>query len=116
MSKQLSVEQFNENLQQWSGKTIKVTKHEQGDEDTVYIDLNDVSYSRDTRRADEYEPMHELKLNGEGRTETDRGDYQPLPSPVYEIPLEDSTQYQYEDHRFSLITDRGSYMIELEND
>ncbi|WP_082232135.1 hypothetical protein [Halobacillus massiliensis] len=114
MSEQLSIEQFNEKLQQWSGQTIKITKQEQGDEDTIFMDLNEVSYSTNTRRSDEYEPAHELQLTGKGQTETDRGEYEPLPSPVYEIPLEDSAQYQYDDRRFSLITDRGSYVIELQ--
>ncbi|WP_431802299.1 hypothetical protein [Halobacillus andaensis] len=108
----LTVEEFNQLLQQWSGETIKITKQELEDEDSIIMQLNDISYETDTRRLDEYEPMHALHLNGTGTTQTNEQDLQPLPSSLYEIPLEDSTQYQFEGDRFSLVTERGSYTIE----
>ncbi|WP_101841964.1 hypothetical protein [Halobacillus sp. Marseille-P3879] len=108
----LTVEEFNQLLQQWSGETIKITKQELEDEDSIIMQLNDISYETDTRRLDEYEPMHALHLNGTGTTQTNEQELQPLPSSMYEIPLEDSTQYQFEGDRFSLVTERGSYTIE----
>ncbi|MFC7063836.1 hypothetical protein [Halobacillus seohaensis] len=109
----LSVEEFNQLIRQWNGETIKISKHELDDDDSTLMELNDISYSTDTRRIDDYEPMHTLQLNGNGQTQTDSEELQPLPSSLYEIPLEDSTIYQYDESRFSLITDRGTYTIEL---
>ncbi|ARI75706.1 hypothetical protein [Halobacillus mangrovi] len=109
----LTIEEFNDLLQQWSGKTIRITKHELRDQDTVIMNLDHIDYSRDTRRIDDYEPMHALHLHGTGRTETDLENFQPVPSSYYEIPLEDTTQYQFNDTHFSLVTDRGTYTIQL---
>ncbi|QAS52999.1 hypothetical protein [Halobacillus litoralis] len=109
----LTIEEFNQLLQLWSGKTVKVTKNELRDEDTIIMNIEEISYSTDTRRIDEYEPMHSLYLHGRGRLATEPQNAQPLPSPYYEIPLEDSTQYQFQNEKFSLLTDRGSYTIEL---
>ncbi|QTM98749.1 hypothetical protein ERJ70_05235 [Sediminibacillus dalangtanensis] len=109
----LSIEGFNQLLQQWNGKTIKVTKQEIGDYDETVLRLNAVSYDTDTRRIDDYQAKHKLQLNGDGTMLTDAANAQPLPDQVYEIPIEDSTLYQYEDSRFSLTTDRGTYTIEL---
>ncbi|MFG6146859.1 hypothetical protein [Halobacillus sp. B23F22_1] len=108
----LTVEEFNQLLQQWSGETIIISKQEIDDEDIIIMQLNDISYDTHTRRMDEYEPMHSLHLNGTGTTETDGSGLQPLPDALYEIPLEDSTQYRFDENRFSLITERGRYIIE----
>lgn len=109
----LTVEEFNQLLQQWSGETIKITKQELEDEDSIIMQLNDISYETDTRRLDEYEPMHALHLNGTGTTQTNEQDLQPLPSSLYEIPLEDSTQYQFEGDRFSLVTEREATRLNV---
>ncbi|WP_221567476.1 hypothetical protein [Alkalihalobacillus sp. TS-13] len=109
----LTVEQFNQFIQQWSGKTIKITKQELGDQDSIIMKLDDISYHKDTRRIDDYEPMHSIHLIGEGTTEIDAQGGVPLPASSYEIPLEDTTQYQFDDIRFSLVTERGTYTIEL---
>ncbi|WP_163538543.1 hypothetical protein [Gracilibacillus sp. YIM 98692] len=112
-SQHLSVEEFNQLLQQWNGETIKISKQELQDYDQAILELDSISYSKDTRRLDGYEPMHTLQLNGSGKTLTDDNQYKPLPSDYYEIPLEDSTQYTYHNSQFSLKTDRGEYIIEL---
>ncbi|UOR13097.1 hypothetical protein [Halobacillus amylolyticus] len=112
----LSVEEFNELLHKWSGEKIKISKQELDDHDETLMELNSISYSRNTRRMDEYEPMHALQLNGAGKIQTEAADPQTLPSAFYEIPLEDTTLYQFDDSRFSLITDRGIYTIELATD
>ncbi|MFC7319812.1 hypothetical protein [Halobacillus campisalis] len=109
----LSVEEFNELLQKWSGQTIRIIKHELDDLDRVVMELKDISYSTNTRRSDQYEAMHTLLLNGTGVTETVASNTQPLPDSTYEIPLEDSTLYQFDNQRFSLLTDRGTYTIEV---
>lgn len=108
----LSIETFNEQLQQWNGNTVKISKHELEDKDETILELQDVIYETDTRRLDDYQPMHTLKLNGTGKIENEAHNLQPLPSSVYEIPLEDSSQYQFDGSRFVLNTDRGRYTIE----
>ncbi|WP_349408970.1 hypothetical protein [Pseudalkalibacillus sp. SCS-8] len=109
----LTVEQFDELIKQWSGKTIKITKQELGDQDTIMMKLDGISYSKDTRRMDGYEPMYAVHFNGVGTTAIDAQNAEPLPSSYYEIPLEDATQYQYDNTRFTLVTERGTYTIEL---
>lgn len=108
----LSIEGFNDQLQQWNGNTVKISKHELEDVDETIIELQDVTYETNTRRMDDYQPMHTLKLNGTGKIENEAHNLQPLPSSVYEIPLEDSSHYQYDGSRFILTTDRGTYTIE----
>src|SRR5699024_11176819 len=66
-----------------------------------------------TRRIDDYEAMHALQLNGSGKIHTDVNDLKPLPEALYEIPLEDSTLYEFDGETFLLSTDRGIYKIEL---
>ena len=109
----LSIEQLNERLQQWHGQTIKITKHELDDFDETLLDLDVISYATNTRRIDDYEPMHALHLNGNGAIETTENNFQPLPISLYEIPLEDSALYEFDGSRFILSTARGVYTIEL---
>lgn len=110
----LTIEEFNDLLQQWNGETIKISKHELDDLDETLMTLQDISYERNTRRIDDYEPMHALHLNGTGRIETDADNAQPLPSSVYEIPLEDNSLYEFDGEQFLLSTSRGVYKIEKE--
>ncbi|MBM7553768.1 hypothetical protein [Thalassobacillus pellis] len=113
MPQYLSIEEFNELLKQWNGETIKITKHELEDDDTILLKLSAISYATDTRRIDDYEPMHTLKLQGNGEVMTDLSESQPLPASYYEIPLEDSSKYQFDNSKFLLETDRGAYTIEI---
>lgn len=108
----VSIETFNEQLQQWNGNTVKISKHELEDEDETIMELQDVTYQTSTRRLDDYQSMHTLQLNGTGKNENEAHDLQPLPSSIYEIPLEDSSRYQFDGSRFVLTTERGKYMIE----
>ncbi|ALX49576.1 hypothetical protein [Lentibacillus amyloliquefaciens] len=110
----LTIEEFNELLQQWHGQSIKISKHELDDLDETLMTLQDTSYERNTRRIDDYEPMHALQLNGTGTMKTDAIDAQPLPLSVYEIPLEDNTLYEFDGQQFLLSTSRGVYKIEKE--
>ncbi|WP_138420377.1 hypothetical protein [Aquibacillus sediminis] len=114
----LTVEEFNDLLQQWIGNQIVISKQEIKDLDQTFMKLDSISYSKDTRRMDDYEPMHSLLLHGTGQIETEsiQNQTQALPSDYYEIPLEDSTLYHYNNQRFSLITDRGTYTIEIAPD
>ncbi|SFK08733.1 hypothetical protein SAMN04487936_10742 [Halobacillus dabanensis] len=110
----LTIEEFNQLLQQWQGENIRIQKHELRDEDTVTMNLQEISYETNTRRLDDYTPMHVLFLHGQGQTQTSFQNAQPLPTSYYEIPLEDSTRYQHLNDRFTLETERGTYTIEKE--
>ncbi|MCG1027700.1 hypothetical protein J5S49_05300 [Virgibacillus halodenitrificans] len=109
----LSIEQFNKLLYKWNGKTVKIAKQELDDYDEVMMRLDRISYETDTRRLDDYEPMHSLHLNGIGEIENASNHFEPLPSPLYEIPLEDTSLYQFDGERFSIVTDRAIYTIEV---
>ncbi|GGA89883.1 hypothetical protein [Ornithinibacillus halotolerans] len=110
----LAIEDFNELIQSWSGRRIKVTKHEMDDVDQTEMTLNQVSYEQNTRRIDDYVPMHNLLLHGDGQIETLAAmSNQPLPSSVYEIPLENNTMYEFDGEKLFITTERGVYKIEL---
>lgn len=108
----LSVEEFNELLREWNGKTIKIVKHELDDFDETLMDLNAISYSKETNRTDDYVALYSLNLNGSGVIETTPNVYQSLPSELYEIPLEENALYEFDGERFIVSTSRGVYTIE----
>lgn len=109
----LTIEQFDELLKQWNGNSVKVLKYEMDDLDETVLDLSSISYSTDTRDIDGYEAMHTLNLNGDGQIQTVASQFQPLPSALYEIPLEDSSLYEFDGNRFIISTNRAVYKIEL---
>ncbi|SHF98830.1 hypothetical protein [Ornithinibacillus halophilus] len=109
----LSIEQFNDLLQQWNGKNIKVTKHELDDIDETVLSLENISYESNTRRIDDYVPMHSLHLHGDGNIPTTTNSMTDLPSSMYEIPLQDDSLYEFDGEKFLISTDRGVYKIEL---
>ena len=109
----LSVEAFNEQLSKWNGKDIKIVKQEMNDIDEIFISLETINFSKNDQRLDDYEPLYVLQLNGEGKVKTTDNHSVPLPSPLYEIPIEDETSYQFDGTVFTLTTDRGVYTIEI---
>lgn len=108
----LTIEQFNDMIRQWNGKQIKIVKHELDDFDETLMDLSAISYSKNPGTIDQYEPIYSLNLNGSGVIETTMNQYEPLPSELYEIPLEDSAMYEFDGERFIVSTSRGVYTIE----
>lgn len=110
----LSVEEFNTFIQQWSGRTIKIIKHEMDDIDQTVMNLQRISYDQNTRRIDDYVPKHSLLLHGDGQIETlTTMSNVSLPSSNYEIPLQDNSLYEFNGETFVITTDRGVYKIEL---
>ncbi|RLL46794.1 hypothetical protein D8M04_06225 [Oceanobacillus piezotolerans] len=109
----LSIEEFNELMKQWNGRKIKITKHELDDFDETLMNLSAISYSKEATRSDDYVSLYSMQLNGSGVIETTLNEYQPLPSQLYEIPLEDSALYEFDGSRFIVSTSRGVYTIEL---
>lgn len=110
----LSIEEFNELLTQWNGRTIKISKLELDDLDETTVALETITYATNTRRLDDYEPMHALQLNGTGSIHSDTTDaHQILPSSLYEIPIEDDSLYEFDGTHFLISTSRGVYKIEL---
>ncbi|MFC3041105.1 hypothetical protein ACFOGI_12730 [Virgibacillus xinjiangensis] len=108
----LSIEEFNDLLHKWNGHRVKITKHEMDDIDETFMDLETISYGKDNRRIDDYEPLHELQLNGDAEIETTENEFEPLPSPTYEIPLEDDSLYEKDGSQLIISTDRAVYKIE----
>ncbi|MFD2627453.1 hypothetical protein [Oceanobacillus kapialis] len=113
MDHYLTIEKFNKLLTKWNGRTVRVSKQEIDDYDETIMNLEAVSYESNPHRLDEYTPLYSLQLNGTGQVENSAHNMEELPSAVYEIPLEDSSLYQFDGSRFSLTTDRGIYTIEL---
>lgn len=109
----LTIEQFNELLKKWNGKTVKITKLEMDDLDETILDLSAILYSAETKDIDGYEAMHTLNLNGDGIIQTTADQFQPLPATLYEIPLQDSSLYEFDGSCFIISTDRAVYKIEL---
>jgi len=109
----LSIEAFNEKLQQWRGKQIKVSKLELHDLDEVTISLDSVTYEKNDMRLDDYEGLYTLQLNGDGTIQTGTSNAQPLPSALYEIPLEADALQEFNGEQFIVSTTRGVYKIEL---
>ncbi|CDQ38059.1 MULTISPECIES: hypothetical protein [Virgibacillus] len=112
----LTIEQFNKLLKRWNGKRVKIAKQELHDYDETIIDLSAVSYETNTRRIDDYQPLHALHLNGVGEIENASNHLEELPMSMYEIPLEDTSLYQFDGERFALVTDRAIYTIEVVNE
>lgn len=108
----LTIEEFNELLRKWSGKRVKVVKHELEDRDETLINLDAVSYEEGSD-IDDYESRYSLQLNGAGMIETTKDNYEELPSNEFEIPLEEDAHYEFDGERFVLNTSRGNYTIEL---
>ena len=108
----LSIEQFNELLQNWNNDKVKISKLEIDDLDEIIMQLEEVSYKNEVPTIDGYEPVHSLQLNGQGMIETENDGSQPLPSSLYEIPLENDTLYEFDGTTFLISTDRGVYKIE----
>lgn len=108
----LTIEEFNVLLREWSGKKVKVVKHELEDRDETLINLDAVSYEKGSS-FDDYEAQYALQLNGEGMVETTEDNYEKLPSNEFEIPLEEDAHYEFDGEQFIMETSRGRYTIEL---
>lgn len=108
----LSIEQFNELLQQWTNSKIKISKWELDDVDEVIMHLDKVTYVNEVPTIDGYEPIHTLQLNGTGSIETEQNMTVPLPTPMYEIALENDSLYEFDGSTFYINTSRATYKIE----
>ena len=108
----LSIEQFDELIKKWGNKHIKITKLEMDDVDEILMHLEKIAYENEIPTIDGYEPIHNLQLNGEGMIQTENNNAQPLPSSLYEIPIENDTLYEFDGNSFLISTNRGTYKIE----
>ncbi|HLR52238.1 MAG TPA: hypothetical protein VK072_05110 [Candidatus Avamphibacillus sp.] len=109
----LSIEEFNELLNQWKGQYIKVSKHELEDLDETLMDLENVSYKKNDGTIDDYQSKYTMQLNGDGQIYTDNNQFRPLPQNQYDIPLEEDALYEYDGNQFIISTERGIYKIEI---
>jgi len=108
----LTIEEFNDLLQQWNKDTVKISKVEINDYDEIIMQLQQISYENEVPTIDGYEPIHTLQLSGTGTIQTENNMSQPLPSSMYEIPLENNSLYEFDGETFIISTDRGVYKIE----
>lgn len=111
--KSMTIKEFNESINKWVGNDIKVLKHEANDLDETIISLDKVTYKENLYRIDDYEPKYVLQLEGVGFVENESNSFQPLPDSVYEVALDDETEYRFDGSQFQLTTDRGTYSIQL---
>lgn len=111
--KALSIEKFNDLLNNWTGKEIKILKQEVKDLDETIILLDQTTYRKNIYRVDDYEAKYELLLKGTGFIENENGEFEPLPESTYEIALDDNSTYQFDGIMFSINSDRGQYTIQL---
>lgn len=107
----LSIEEFNDQLQQWSGQKIRIVKEELDDLDETLLELEDVSYAKGSS-VDDYIPRYALLLKGTGVVGTTMNNYEELPFEAFEIPLEEDTIYEFDGRRFFISSSRGVYMIQ----
>lgn len=110
----LTIEEFNELLNRWTGQYIRVTKHEIDDLDETIIELEDISYNKNHDSIDDYQSKYTMHLNGEGQVLTEQNKARPLPENQYDIPLEEDTLYEFDGSQFIISTERGIYKIEIE--
>ena len=107
----LSIEEFNELLQQWNDQQIKIVKREMDDVDEILLDLRSVSFAKG-QSMDDYISRYALQLNGSGVIETTMNKYESLPAETFEIPLEEEATYEFDGVHFIINTSRGVYTIE----
>ena len=107
----LNIEEFNDQLQQWSGQKIRIVKEEMDDLDETLLELDNVSYTEGSS-IDDYIPKYALLLKGNGVVGTTMNNYEELPSESFEIALEEDTIYEFDGKRFFITTSRGVYMIQ----
>ena len=107
-----SIKEFNALINRWSGKEIKIVKHETKDTDETILLLDKVLFKENINRIDDYEPKYELKVIGRGLIETEKNDFEPLPESSYEIALDDHTKYTFDGSHFYITSERGDYSIQ----
>lgn len=107
----ITIEQFNDLLTKWRGKQIKISKVEMDDYNEVFMQLDHITYQTNPDQIDHYESIHTLHLEGEGKILTDTNYYEELPSLIYDIPLQDSSLYEFNGEEFLISTERGTYKI-----
>ncbi|MDV2683672.1 hypothetical protein RYX56_04690 [Alkalihalophilus lindianensis] len=112
------IDQFSSWLDKQKGNTLSIQKgeHETGmkevmDIDLVSIQLDSVSL-RESEQAsiDDYIPNKEIILHGTGQVHGDEKD-SPLPEDCFEIPVDDSFQFQGEGKDVQVHTDKAIYRI-----
>jgi hypothetical protein len=109
----LTMEEVNEILREWSGKKVKIVKHELDDIDETLINLSKISYAKNDQRIDDYQSEYSLNLNGTGLIETTANNYEDLPNNSFEVPLEEDGLYEFDGDRIILSTTRGVYTLEI---
>lgn len=108
----MSIEQFHDILQSWTGNVIQIEKIESEHHNHVVLLLQSTHYERNLHKLDDYESRYTLKLNGPGNI---YGEFMSttLPEKVYDIPLEPTTLYEKNGNKLILTNDRAVYKLTL---
>ena len=80
------------------------------------MQLEEVNYKNEAPTIDGYEPIHTLQLNGQQTIQTENNFSEPLPSTLYEYPLQNDALYEFDGTTLLISTVRGVYKIERVNE
>ncbi|HET7580358.1 MAG TPA: hypothetical protein VFK33_13850 [Bacillales bacterium] len=97
-------------LKTWDGRQVLISKEEKGDRDQTILKLEGVSIANHNDTIDDYISPVSLQLTGEGRAVMSDTDV-PMPSALYDIPIDELYDAHFDGMRLYMTTGRGSYTI-----
>ncbi|MFT9846544.1 hypothetical protein [Aneurinibacillus sp. REN35] len=103
--------QIKQLLSRWQGKTLQITKEEDGDTDIITLLLHQVHVEDRPHTGDEYLPSCTVKLEGSGTIQNEDGEQIPIPYESYDIPLEEPINSHPDTEAVHIQTERASYHI-----
>ncbi|WP_102347537.1 hypothetical protein [Bacillus sp. Marseille-P3661] len=103
--------QLQETLNQWAGKLIHISKHENRDIDETSMTLSSAKFHERPPTIDNYVAPYVLQLHGKGKIETDHHQYEQIPNETYEIPLSNQHEMTINNEQIIIKTEDRSYTI-----
>lgn len=97
-------------LKTWDGRQVLISKEENGDRDQTILKLEDVLIANHNDTIDDYLSPVSLQLMGPGRAVMNDTDV-PMPSALYDIPIDELYDAHFDGMRLYMTTGRGSYTI-----
>ncbi|WJH34323.1 hypothetical protein MJA45_17570 [Paenibacillus aurantius] len=113
------MEQTLKSIKEWlescKDRPLVIDKKEDGDLDSVTLQLNEVVVAvRNETHPDDYISERSLILQGEGKVEGVPEEEAPLPQNLYEIPFNDKLESRQEAQSLLIRTDRAEYILRPE--
>ncbi|MBN6189366.1 hypothetical protein JQN58_21160 [Aneurinibacillus sp. BA2021] len=103
--------QIKQLLDRWQGKTLQITKEEDGDTDIVRLHLTQVHVEDRPETGDDYLPLCTVKLEGAGTIQNEAGEHIPIPYESYDIPIDEPVDSRPDTEAVHIRTERASYHI-----